>query len=259
MEFGKIKSLNAVYLCSSMVYTAVMHRGLAQSTLMYRSVDVTTPTKCWLNIDLNLNLVPKRTVSEDLFHVKNRKIFLLQEHVLFGLLDKIKLHKARFQVTGFVNFRQYISAYAYFDIHWQKLLAQTFNINFKDYVFNHMDTNYTCHKLYECNFQDQHLNVLKDIKCFTGMLEVLQDKKLLHASSFEKSPKLHTKNPSSTPNLDQLSRKKLAFWVWLGRSFPHSLKEDVDEATIDKIKRESYFNWKPGASAKANPRWVIHN
>ena len=51
---------------------------------------MTPPTIWQLYVDLNLNLMTKRTVSEDLLHVKNEKINPLHKPVLYEPLNKIK-------------------------------------------------------------------------------------------------------------------------------------------------------------------------
>ena len=71
-------------------------RSLEQVTLTMQPADVTTLTKYCLNLDLNFTLVSERSVSEDLFHVRYRKI---KETELFEPLDKTILSCAKFKVT----------------------------------------------------------------------------------------------------------------------------------------------------------------
>ena len=110
-------------MCAKMVYTTMIPRNLAQSTLTTPPIDPKTPTECWLNVNLNLNLVPKRPVSKALFHVKNKKISPLQEPALFELLVKMNLSGAKFETTSLVDFRLYMNTFANFEIYGHKLLA----------------------------------------------------------------------------------------------------------------------------------------
>ena len=126
---------------------------LPQPTSTSQPACVTTPTKCCLKLDLNLNLVPKRTVSEDLFYVRIIRINILQVPMLFETLNKIKLSHFQFQVTSFADFRACITTFTNFETYGQKLLAHAFGVNFNGHDFNHMDANLTEYRSYENNLR----------------------------------------------------------------------------------------------------------
>ena len=77
--------------------------------------------------------MPERTVSEDLFHVKNRILNPVQN--LRYLNSLTKLSWAKFWVTSLIDFRPYISAFGNFMIYEPKLMAQYFDVNLNNHYF----------------------------------------------------------------------------------------------------------------------------